>query len=232
MPEVLPLCGEHFGAFIKQSIGLRLGILSLFMPHLHAQASLLLFKKHETNLALNFITLFTTFLQAGGLTIGDGYAVIAPLRRALVKRNCWLSDDEFAQHLAVVQAMPGVFNINLATYIGRKLYGWKGSAACLLGMILPPLLIFLIFSIFYNDLCNQPAIKAFLRGARPAIVALIALPCLQMWNKSGISLSTVWIPVGAAIAIGLLGISPTYIILGLILLAALYAVFVLSSDDK
>lgn len=232
MPEVLPFCGGHFGAFIKQSIGLRLGILSLFMPHLHAQASLLLFKKHETNLALNFITLFTTFLQAGGLTIGDGYAVIAPLRRALVKRNCWLSDDEFAQHLAVVQAMPGVFNINLATYIGRKLYGWKGSAACLLGMILPPLLIFLIFSIFYNDLCNQPAIKAFLRGARPAIVALIALPCLQMWNKSGISLSTVWIPVGAAIAIGLLGISPTYIILGLILLAALYAVFVLSSDDK
>lgn len=183
-------------------------------------------------MALNFITLFTTFLQAGGLTIGDGYAAIAPLRRALVKRNCWLSDDEFAQHLAVVQAMPGVFNINLATYIGRKLYGWKGSAACLLGMILPPMLIFLIFSIFYNDLCNQPAIKAFLRGARPAIVALIALPCLQMWNKSGISLSTVWIPVGAAIAIGLLGISPTYIILGLILLAALYAVFVLSSDDK
>ena len=218
MPEVLPLREEHFGAFIKRRIGLRLGILSLFMPHLHAQASLLLFKKHETNLALNFITLFTTFLQAGGLTIGDGYAVIAPLRRALVKRNCWLSDDEFAQHLA--------------TYIGRKLYGWKGSAACLLGMILPPLLIFLIFSIFYNDLCNQPAIKAFLRGARPAIVALIALPCLQMWNKSGISLSTVWIPVGAAIAIGLLGISPTYIILGLILLAALYAVFVLSSDDK
>lgn len=232
MPEVLPLRGEHFGAFIKRRIGLRLGILSLFMPYLHAQASLLLFKKHETNLALNFITLFTTFLQAGGLTIGDGYAAIAPLRRALVKRNCWLSDDEFAQHLAVVQAMPGVFNINLATYIGRKLYGWKGSAACLLGMILPPLLIFLIFSIFYNDLCNQPAIKAFLRGARPAIVALIALPCLQMWNKSGISLSTVWIPVGAAIAIGLLGISPTYIILGLILLAALYAVFVLSSDDK
>lgn len=204
---------------------------SIYAPSPRASITTFI-KKHETNLTLNFITLFTTFLQAGGLTIGDGYAVIAPLRRALVKRNCWLSDDEFAQHLAVVQAMPGVFNINLATYIGRKLYGWKGSAACLLGMILPPLLIFLIFSIFYNDLCNQPAIKAFLRGARPAIVALIALPCLQMWNKSGISLSTVWIPVGAAIAIGLLGISPTYIILGLILLAALYAVFVLSSDDK
>lgn len=229
-PKYPPLCGEHFGAFIKQSIGLQLGILNSSSTTRKRKHHYLL--KHETNLTLNFITLFTTFLQAGGLTIGDGYAVIAPLRRALVKRNCWLSDDEFAQHLAVVQAMPGVFNINLATYIGRKLYGWKGSAACLLGMILPPLLIFLIFSIFYNDLCNQPAIKAFLRGARPAIVALIALPCLQMWNKSGISLSTVWIPVGAAIAIGLLGISPTYIILGLILLAALYAVFVLSSDDK
>gem|GEM_PF-1483047 len=28
MPEVLPFCGEHFGAFIKRSIGLQLGILN------------------------------------------------------------------------------------------------------------------------------------------------------------------------------------------------------------
>ena len=120
--------------------------------------------------------------------------------------------------------MPGIFNINLASLLGHRLMGWKGSAACLLGMVLPPLVILVVFATFFNDFRKFPAVESFLRGARPAIVALIALPCFQMWKKSGITLSTVWIPVGAAIGIGLLGVSPTLIILGLTLLGLLYAV--------
>lgn len=180
---------------------------------------------------LNFLTLFITFLQAGGLTIGDGYATIAPLRRAIVQKNGWMTDDDFTRHITIVQTMPGIFNVNLATYFGKQLKGWMGTTACLLGMILPPMLIFIIFATFYNQLCQLSAIQSFLRGARPAIVALIALPCLQMWRKSSISLSTIWIPVGAAIAIGLLGVSPSYIILGIIAIAALYATFVQSTND-
>lgn len=180
---------------------------------------------------LNFLTLFITFLQAGGLTIGDGYATISPLRRAIVHKNGWMTEDDFSRHIAIVQTMPGVFNVNLASYMGKQLNGWKGTTACLLGMLLPPMALFILFATFYNKLCQYGAIQSFLRGARPAIVALIALPCLQMWRNSNISLSTVWIPIGAAIAIGLLGISPSYIILGLIVLAALYAIFVQSTND-
>ena len=177
------------------------------------------------------ITLFNTFLQAGGLTIGDGYACVAPLKKASVKKNGWMTEEEFAHHLAVVQAMPGIFNVNFATYMGRQINGWKGSAVCLLGMLLPPLVIFSIFATFYNDFCEVPAIRAFLRGARPAIIALVALPCIQLWRSSNVSLSTVWIPIGAAIAIGLLGISPSYIILGLTVLAAIYAILVYSNNE-
>ena len=177
------------------------------------------------------ITLFNTFLQAGGLTIGEGYAGVAPLKTAIVKKTGWMTEEEFAHHLAVVQAMPGIFNVNFATYMGRQINGWKGSAVCLLGMLLPPLVIFSIFATFYNDFCEVPAIRAFLRGARPAIIALVALPCIQLWRSSNVSLSTVWIPIGAAIAIGLLGISPSYIILGLTVLAAIYAILVYSNNE-
>lgn len=177
------------------------------------------------------ITLFNTFLQAGGLTIGDGYACVAPLKKTIVNKNGWMTEEEFAHHLAVVQAMPGIFNVNFATYMGRQINGWKGSAVCLLGMLLPPLVIFSIFATFYNDFCEVPAIRAFLRGARPAIIALVALPCIQLWRSSNVSLSTVWIPIGAAIAIGLLGISPSYIILGLTVLAAIYAILVYSNNE-
>lgn len=110
--------------------------------------------------------------------------------------------------------------------------GWKGSAAALLGMTLPPLVIFTLFATFYTDMCQLPWLSKLLRGMRPAIVAIVALPCLQMWRKSQITISTIWIPIGAAIAIGLFGISPTYIILGLTLIALLYAVFVSSTGDE
>lgn len=142
-----------------------------------------------------------------------------------------MTDDDFSRHIAIVQTMPGVFNVNLANYFGKQLMGWKGSTACIMGMILPPLFCFTI-STFYNELVGLSWVQSFMRGARPAIVALIALPCLQMWRNSSITLSTIWIPIGAAIAIGLLGFSPSYIIIGLIVLAALYAIFVQTTNDS
>lgn len=175
---------------------------------------------------LTLFTLFAAFLKAGGLTIGDGYATIAPLRRALVERNGWMDGDSFERRLAVAQAMPGVFNVNLAVYLGHALKGWQGGAAALAGMALPPVLLLLLISTFFDTLRSLAPVAAFLRGARPAIVAVVLLPALQMLRSGCVSLSTVWIPIGAAVAIALLGVSPSYIILGLTLAAVLYALLV------
>lgn len=175
---------------------------------------------------LTFLTLFLTFLKAGGLTVGDGFATIQPLRQALVKQNKWMTDEDFSEALAVVQAMPGIFNINFAVYLGKRLSGWQGSAASLLGMSFPPIVILIVFATFFNDFREFHAVSSFLRGARPAIVAIIAIPCFQLWKRSGITLSTVWIPVGVAIAVGLLGVSPTFIVVALAVLGLLYGVLV------
>lgn len=175
---------------------------------------------------LTFLTLFLTFLKAGGLTVGDGFATIQPLRQALVKQNKWMTDEDFSEALAVVQAMPGIFNINFAVYLGKRLSGWQGSAASLMGMSFPPIVILIVFATFFNDFRQFHVVASFLRGARPAIVAIIAIPCFQLWKRSGITLSTVWIPVGVAIAVGLLGVSPTFIVVALAVLGLLYGVLV------
>ena len=175
---------------------------------------------------LTFLTLFLTFLKAGGLTVGDGFATIQPLRQALVKQNKWMTDEDFSEALSVVQAKPGNLNINFAVYLGKRLSGWQGSAASLLGMSFPPIVILIVFATFFNDFREFHAVSSFLRGARPAIVAIIAIPCFQLWKRSGITLSTVWIPVGVAIAVGLLGVSPTFIVVALAVLGLLYGVLV------
>ena len=48
---------------------------------------------------LTLLTLFLTFLKAGGLTIGDGYATIQPLRQALVKNNRWMDEEDFSRQV-------------------------------------------------------------------------------------------------------------------------------------
>ncbi|MFR1988119.1 MAG: chromate transporter [Prevotellamassilia sp.] len=184
----------------------------------------------QQSIPLTPLSLFLTFLKAGGLTLGDGYATIHPVRRALVEKYGWTDEESFTNDLATVQAMPGIFNINLATYLGKQLLGWKGSLAALAGMVLPPFVLLLLFATFYNNLREWAFFRSFLMGARPAIIALLVLSCIQVGKKSGVTLSTVWIPVLAAILIGLLGVSPTYIILGLAALGVLYGVIVLSKE--
>ena len=56
---------------------------------------------------------------------------------------------------------------------------------------------------------------------RTLIMYILVVGALRMMGKRQI-----------AIAIGLLGISPSYIIIGLIVLAALYAIFVQTTNDS
>lgn len=175
---------------------------------------------------LNLFTLFLAFLKAGGLTIGDGFATIEPLRLTIVRKLGWMKDEDFSDSLAFVQAMPGIFNLNLAAFVGFKLRGRRGSLTALAGMLLPPLLIILIVATFFDDLRAFPVVERFLQGARPAIVALILLPAFRLLKPTHLGLSTIWIPIGAAVAITLLGISPTFLVLGLTALGLLYGLLV------
>ena len=179
---------------------------------------------------VNLFTLFMAFLKADGLTVGNGYAIVEPLRHALVSENKWLTEENFSADLAIVQAMPGIFSLNLAICLGKRIYGRRGMAAALTGTLLPALVILIVLATCFDSVRHFPAVETFLKGARPAIVAAVLLPCLKMWRHSGIVLSTVWIPVGAALAIVLLGVSPTYIIIALTALGLLYG-FLVRADS-
>lgn len=179
---------------------------------------------------ITLFSIFRLFLLSGGLAIGDGYATIQPIRKAITKNQQWISEEDFDAHLAIVQAIPGIFNVNLAAFLGHKLKGWPGSVVALAGMVLPPFALLILVAQFYDSFRSWGWVESFLMGARPAIIALLILTCARMLKKSNLSLSTIWIPMCAAIAIVLLGISPVYIIAGFTFLGVLYAIQVLMSE--
>lgn len=155
---------------------------------------------------------FKTFFKIGLFTIGGGYAMIPLIRSEVVEKKKWMSEEEFLDILAMSQALPGIFAVNFSIYIGQRLRGLRGSLALVLGVILPSFLIILAVAMFFVNFAENRVVAAVFKGMRPAVVALLAGPCVSLARSAGISLTNVWLPIFTALAIWLLGVSPVYVI--------------------
>lgn len=156
---------------------------------------------------------FKTFFKIGIFTLGGGYAMIPLIEEEVVNRHKWVSKDEMLDLIAIAQSCPGVFAINIATFIGYKLHQTRGAVATTLGTALPSFLIILAIAIFFSAFKDNPVIAAMFRGIRPAVVALIAVPTFRMGQQAKIGWTNFWIPLVSALAIWGLGVSPIYIII-------------------
>ena len=172
-----------------------------------------------------YIETFKTFLKGGGLAFGNGYAAITPIRDSIMNHQ-WLSEEAFEDTIVIAQALPGLFSLNFAVFLGYKIKGWRGSLAALSGMLLPALALAFILAVSFNKVRDLPIINSFLKGARPAIIALMVYPCFKLFKRSNNSLSTIWLPIGALLAIYLLHISPAYIIMVVVACAIVYSLLI------
>lgn len=157
--------------------------------------------------------LFSIFFKIGLFTIGGGYAMIPLIEEEVVKKHRWITHEEFADLLAIAQSLPGVFAVNMAIFIGNKLYGSKGSVCATLGSVLPSFLIILLIALFFHHFKEYTIVENIFKGIRPAVVALIAIPTFNVARTAGINRQTVWIPVVSTLLIWLLGVSPIWIII-------------------
>ena len=164
--------------------------------------------------------LFTSFFKIGAFTFGGGWAMISVIEKEIVDRHGWIEREEFLDLLAIAQSMPGILAVNIATAIGDKIGGMKGSIVASLGTILPSFLIILAIAIFLTPetIKNNRVLSAIFMGIRPAVVALIIAPVVTSSKAARLTIKTVWIPLVVALMISLnLGVVSNpiiYIILG------------------
>ncbi len=159
-----------------------------------------------------YLSSFLTFFKVGAFTLGGGYAMIPLIEKEVVDKKHWLERQEFLDLIAVSQAVPGVFAVNMAIFVGYKLRGVKGSIVTALGTVLPSFITILAIAVFfYSFKDNETVIKIF-KGIRPAVVALIAVPVLSTARSAGITYKTIVIPLVTALLIWLLHVSPVYIV--------------------
>jgi chromate transporter len=139
--------------------------------------------------------------------------MIPLIEEEVVNKKQWVSKEEFLDIIAIAQSCPGVFAINTSIFIGYKLSKLRGAIATALGTALPSFLIILGIAMFFHEFQDNPIVASIFRGIRPAVVALIAVPTFNLAKSAHVSWANCWIPIGGALLIWLLGVSPIFIIL-------------------
>lgn len=173
-------------------------------------------RKHEpvknTNIkkAMRF---FSIFFYIGAFTIGGGYAMILPMKRIIVDRDSYLSEDEFTEMFAISQITPGPVAINMATFIGYRQCGFLGSLLSTLGVVLPSLIIITLISIFFLDFTQMAVIEKLLLGILAGVAGEIAYLTLDMFRKIKLNALSISILAFSLIALFFLKMNPIFVIL-------------------
>ncbi len=164
-------------------------------------------KKTEQSGSKNssYWSLFSTFFKIGAFTFGGGWAMISIIEREIVDKHHWIERNDFLDLLAIAQSLPGILAVNIATAVGDKIRGGKGSVVASLGTILPSFFIILAIAIFLTPdmIKNNKVISSIFMGIRPAVVALIIAPVITSAKAANLKRKTVWIPFIVALMISL-----------------------------
>ncbi|MEG2340662.1 MAG: chromate transporter [Odoribacter sp.] len=170
-------------------------------------------------------TLFFTFVKIGLFTIGGGYAMIPLIEREVVRRK-WLEEVEFLDLLAVTQSLPGIFAVNISIFVGHRLRGLRGGLLCALGTILPSFVIILLIAFFFNRYEEEEWVVRVFNGIRPAVVALIVVPCLSAAKAMRLSRMELVFPLLGALLIWQAGVSPVYVVVAGIVGGLVYSFWI------
>lgn len=164
-------------------------------------------KKAEVSLK----DLFLVFAKIGAFTIGGGYAMIPIIQNEVSVRG-WLSEDELPDIVALSQSAPGVLAVNISIFTGYRLRGVKGSIAATLGAVTPSFLIILLIAALFSNFKDNPTVISIFKGIRPVVIALIAVPMINMARKSNKNPGAWAVSALSLVLVAFLKVSPIYIL--------------------
>ena len=158
------------------------------------------------------LKLFLVMFKIGLFTFGGGYAMIPLIQKEVVEKKKWITDDEFTDLIALAQSAPGLLAVNTSIFLGNKLKGIKGAIVATIGSTFPSFAIILAIAMVFKGYQDNETVIAVFKGIRPAVVALIAVPMINMTRKSNKNIWS-WVITAAALAlVGFLKISPIFIL--------------------
>jgi len=131
--------------------------------------------------------------KIGLLSFGGPAGQIAMMHRVFVDERKWLSEEEYLAALNFCMLLPGPEAMQLATYTGWKLHGWRGGLIAGVLFVLPGALVILALSILYALLGKLPLVEALFFGIKAAVLAIVIEALLRVARRALKFTSDWWI---------------------------------------
>ena len=119
------------------------------------------------------------FTRLGLTSFGGPTAHLGYFRDEFVEKRKWLTDDEYADLVALCQFMPGPASSQVGMAIGLKRAGYAGMLAAWVGFTLPSVVLMVAFALgvaYLGDISDA----GWLAGLKAAAVAVVAQAVMGM----------------------------------------------------
>jgi chromate transporter len=143
--------------------------------------------------------LFWRWLLIGALAFGGGQAALSLVERTVVADTGWLAPADLSTAIGFAFMTPGPVLI-IAPFVGYHVAGLAGGLAAACGVFLVPWFLAAGSAQLLRVATQRPWVRAFGRGAAPAVVALLVVSAVDVGRSSFIGWPTVVIAGAALVA--------------------------------
>ena len=133
---------------------------------------------------ISYFSLFLTFLKTGTISFGGYMMLISMIRYEFSIRKKIIKKKKIIDAITMASFLPGPMAINVASYIGFILKGWKGAVVSFVAVLLPSFFIMVIFTHLYINSKNIPGFSSFFNGVMPVVAAVIFSVAYGFYNDS------------------------------------------------
>ncbi|MCX5590726.1 chromate efflux transporter [Alcaligenes endophyticus] len=172
---------------------------------------------------------FLAFLKLGVSAFGGPIAHLAYFRDEFVTRRQWLSEQAYADLVALCQFLPGPASSQVGMGLGMMRCGYRGALAAWLGFTLPSALLLILFALSLQHFSAWLDSGA-LQGLKIAAVAVVAQAVWGMGKQLCTDKQRIAVMVASATA-SLLVVA-IWAQIAIILLAALYGTFCITTTAR
>ena len=147
-------------------------------------------------------------------SFGGPAGQIGVMHREIVERRGWVSEQAFLQGLNYSMLLPGPEAQQLATYLGWRLHGLRGSVAAGALFILPGVVAIMALSVLYALYESTAPVQALFYGIKPAVVAVVLVAVWRLARRVISGRAAGAIAIGAFVAIFFLDVPFPLIVIG------------------
>ncbi|ATY83896.1 transporter [Kyrpidia spormannii] len=133
---------------------------------------------------MNWLHLLWGFLVANLLGYGGGPSTIPLMQEEIVHRYQWLTNGQFADVLAVGNALPGPIATKIAAFVGYEVAGWPGLLAALVATVVPTAVGLIAFMRLLARFRGSKAVRGMTMLVQPVIAVMLVLLTWEMGQES------------------------------------------------